>query len=181
MVEGQEGVSWDQWCALADAAEAAGLHGLFRSDHYLSTLGGETRGTLDAWTTLAALAERTERVRLGTLVSPVTFRHPAVLAKSAATVDHVSGGRVELGIGAGWNEREHAAYGFPFPELRVRMELLAEQVEIVHRLWTGGHVVSKGRPSRLDDAPSLPRPPRWPRPPLIVGGTAGPRSVSLAV
>src|SRR5205085_806471 len=94
MVEGQENVSWEQWCALADACEASGLDGLFRSDHYLSTIGSESRGTLDAWTTLAGLAARTKRIRLGTLVSPVTFRHPAVLAKSAATVDHISGGRV---------------------------------------------------------------------------------------
>ena len=181
MVEGQENVSWEQWCALADACEASGLDGLFRSDHYLSTIGSESRGTLDAWTTLAGLAARTKRIRLGTLVSPVTFRHPAVLAKSAATVDHISGGRVELGIGAGWNEREHAAYGFPFPELRVRMEMLAEQVEIVHRLWTEGHVRFEGRQYQLEDCTALPRPVQRPRPPLILGGAAGPRSVALAV
>ena len=181
MVEGQEDVSWEQWCALADACEEGGLDGLFRSDHYLSTIGGESRGSLDAWTTLGALAARTARIRLGTLVSPVTFRHPAVLAKSAATVDYVSGGRVELGIGAGWSEREHAAYGFPFPDLGVRMELLAEQIEIVHRLWTEGHVGFEGKHYRLDDCTALPRPLQWPRPPLILGGTAGPRSVALAV
>src|SRR5438094_10673134 len=114
MVEGQEDVSWLQWVALADAVERSGLEGLFRSDHYLSVLDASGRECLDAWTTLAALAVRTERIRLGTLVSPVTFRHPAVLAKSAATVDHVSGGRVEVGLGTGWNEPEHRAYGFPF-------------------------------------------------------------------
>jgi F420-dependent oxidoreductase-like protein len=181
MVEGQEDVSWEQWCALADACEAGGLEGLFRSDHYLSTIGADDRGTLDAWTTLAGLAARTERIRLGTLVSPVTFRHPAVLAKSAVTVDHISGGRVELGIGAGWNEREHAAYGFPFPDLRVRMEMLAEQVEIVHRLWTDTHVGFEGLHYRLEDCTALPRPLQRPRPPLILGGVAGPRSVALAV
>jgi F420-dependent oxidoreductase-like protein len=180
LVEGQEDVSWEQWCALADACEESGIDGLFRSDHYLSTIGGESRGTLDAWTTLAGLAARTERIRLGTLVSPVTFRHPAVLAKSAATVDHISGGRVELGVGAGWNEREHAAFGFPFPEMRVRMELLAEQVEIVHRLWTEGHVGFEGLHYRLEDCTSLPRPLQHPRPPLIIGGAAGPRSLALA-
>ena len=133
MVEGQEDVSWDEWLALADACERAGLDGLFRSDHYLSVIGRRERASHDAIATLAALAARTERIRLGTLVSPVTFRHPSVLAKSVATIDHVSGGRVELGLGAGWNEGEHAAYGFDFPPLGIRMELLEEQLEIVHR------------------------------------------------
>ena len=181
MVEGQEGVSWDEWLALADACERSGLEGLFRSDHYLSVVGRRERSTLDAVATLAALAVRTERIRLGTLVSPVTFRHPAVLAKSMATVDHVSGGRVELGLGAGWNEGEHAAYGFEFPPLGTRMELLEEQLEIVHRLWTEDSVTFAGRHYRLDDCPALPRPLQQPRPPLILGGNAKPRSVALAV
>ncbi|HET7513347.1 MAG TPA: LLM class flavin-dependent oxidoreductase, partial [Gaiella sp.] len=114
MIEGQEGVTWEQWLELALAAETAGLGGLFRSDHYRSILRGEPAGALDAWATLAALAARTERIRLGTMVSPVTFRPASVLAKNAVTVDHVSGGRVELGIGAGWYEAEHESYGFPF-------------------------------------------------------------------
>jgi alkanesulfonate monooxygenase SsuD/methylene tetrahydromethanopterin reductase-like flavin-dependent oxidoreductase (luciferase family) len=121
MIEGQEGVTWEQWRALAVACEEHGFEGLFRSDHYLSVMGRPERGSLDAWTTLAALAAITSRIRLGTLVSPATFRHPSVLAKSAVTVDHVSGGRVELGIGAGWQEREHRAYGFPFPALGTRI------------------------------------------------------------
>ena len=103
MIEGQEGVSWDDWLALADACEETGIEALFRSDHYASLTEG-TRGSLDAWTTIAGLAARTERLRLGSMVSPVTFRHPSLLAKAAATADHISGGRVELGIGAGWNE-----------------------------------------------------------------------------
>src|SRR5579862_3383098 len=106
MIEGQEGVSWEQWLALATTAEEAGLDALFRSDHYRSILRGEPAGALDAWATLAALAARTSRIRLGTLVSPVTFRPASVLAKNVATVDHVSGGRVELGIGAGWYQAE---------------------------------------------------------------------------
>src|ERR687898_1298097 len=133
MIEGQEGVTWDQWVDLARACEDHGLQGLFRSDHYLSFDDPRERGSLDAWTTLAALAAVTERIRLGTLVSPTTFRHPSVLAKSVATVDHVSGGRAELGIGAGWHEAEHRAYGFPFAELRTRMDVMAEQIEIVAR------------------------------------------------
>jgi F420-dependent oxidoreductase-like protein len=181
MVEGQEGVTWDEWLALADACEGSGLEGLFRSDHYLSVVGRRERSSLDAITTLAALAARTERIRLGTLVSPVTFRHPSVLAKSAATVDHVSGGRLELGLGAGWNEGEHAAYGFDFPPLGTRMELLEEQLEIVHRLWTEDSVTFVGRHYRLEECPALPRPLQEPHPPLILGGNAKPRSVALAV
>jgi F420-dependent oxidoreductase-like protein len=181
MVEGQEGVTWDEWLALADVCERSGLEGLFRSDHYFSVVGRRERSSLDAIATLAALAARTERIRLGTLVSPVTFRHPSVLAKSAATIDHVSGGRLELGLGAGWNEGEHAAYGFDFPSLGTRMELLEEQLEIVHRLWTEDSVTFAGTHYRLDDCPALPRPLQEPRPPLILGGSAKPRSVALAV
>ncbi|MGH3116213.1 MAG: LLM class flavin-dependent oxidoreductase, partial [Gaiellales bacterium] len=130
MIEGQEDVTWDDWLSLARTCEANGLEGLFRSDHYASVMGDFTRGALDAWTTLASLAAQTERIRLGSMVSPITFRHPSVLAKAVVTADHVSGGRVELGMGAGWNQREHAMYGFPFPDRSVRLELFAEQVEI---------------------------------------------------
>jgi F420-dependent oxidoreductase-like protein len=181
MVEGQEDVSWEEWLALADACERAGLDGLFRSDHYLSVAGRHDRAAHDAIATLAALAACTERIRLGTLVSPVTFRHPSVLAKSVATIDHVSGGRVELGLGAGWNEGEHAAYGFEFPPLGIRMELLEEQLEIVHRLWTEDSVTFPGRHYRLEACSALPKPLQQPRPPLILGGSAKPRSVALAV
>ena len=136
MVEGQEGVTWDEWLALARTCEESGLAGLFRSDHYSSTIATADRGSLDAWATLAALAARTERIRLGTMVSPVTFRHPANLARCVVTVDHVSGGRVELGMGIGWMELEHVSNGFPFREPRWRAALLREQIEIVVRQWT---------------------------------------------
>jgi len=109
-------------------------------------------------------------LRFGTLVSPVTYRAPGLLANAAARADHVSGGRIELGMGAGWMEREHRAYGFPFPETRVRVEMLAEQVEIVHRLWTEERVDFRGRHYTLEDAPGQPRPVQRPRPPLLVGG-----------
>lgn len=181
MIEGQEGVSWDDWVALAETCERAGLDGLFRSDHYRSVVGQPGRASHDAWTTLAGLAARTERIRLGTLVSPVTFRHPSVLAKATATVDHISAGRVELGLGAGWNEGEHAAYGFPFPSLGERMQMLEEQLEIVRRLWTEESVSFAGRHYRLEECEALPKPLQQPRPPVIVGGEAGPRSVDLAV
>jgi F420-dependent oxidoreductase-like protein len=182
MIEGQEGVTWDRWTALARACEELGFTGLFRSDHYLSFDHPNERGALDAWTTLAALASITERIRLGTLVSPVTFRHPAQVAKSLVTVDHASGGRVELGLGAGWFEREHRAYGFAFPDPAERMAMLGEQLEIVHRLWDVDEATLsfEGRHYRLEDCPGLPKPVQGPHPPLIMGGGAGPRSAALA-
>jgi alkanesulfonate monooxygenase SsuD/methylene tetrahydromethanopterin reductase-like flavin-dependent oxidoreductase (luciferase family) len=155
MVEGQEGVSWDQWLALAEACEEHGIDTLFRSDHYLSLTAPHERAATDAWTLLGALAGRTSKLRLGTLVSPVTFRHPAVLAKAAATVDHVSGGRVEVGMGAGWMELEHETFGFPFPETSERVRMLAEQIERVDGFLR-------------DDLLTV----QQPRPPLIVGGGA---------
>jgi len=181
MVEGQEGVSWDQWLALADACERFGFEGLFRSDHYLAIGGPPELGSLDAWATLAGLAARTSRIRLGTLVSPATFRHPSVLAKSAATVDHISGGRVELGIGAGWYEAEHRAYGFPFPDVTTRLELFAEQLEIVRRQWTEERVDFAGRHYALVACPAEPKPVQRPGPPLIVGGSAKRGTVGPAV
>jgi F420-dependent oxidoreductase-like protein len=180
MVEGQEDVTWAQWQALAAACEEHGVEGLFRSDHYQSVMGRRERGSLDAWATLAALAARTSRVRLGTLVSPATFRHPSVLAKNVVTVDHVSGGRVELGLGAGWHEAEHRAYGFEMPPTATRMAVLAEQLEIVHRSWTEEAFSFAGTHYRLDDLRALPKPLQRPHPPLLVGGGAGPRSVALA-
>jgi F420-dependent oxidoreductase-like protein len=182
MIEGQEGVTWDQWLSLALACEEHGFDGLFRSDHYLSFEHPRERGAFDAWATLAALAAITERVRLGTLVSPVTFRHPSLLAKSVVTVDHASDGRVELGMGAGWFEREHSAYGFPFAPTADRMDVLAEQVEIVHRLWDRDEdeVTFHGTHYRLEACSALPRPLQDPHPPLIIGGGAGPRSATLA-
>src|SRR3954452_25604889 len=138
MIEGQEGVTWEDWQALAGACEEHGVEALFRSDHYLSVEGHADRGALDAWATLAALAAVTSTVRLGTLVSPATFRHPSELAKVVATADHVSGGRVELGLGTGWLEAEHRAYGFPFPPLGERMERLDEQLAVVTGEWADG-------------------------------------------
>jgi F420-dependent oxidoreductase-like protein len=182
MIEGQEGVTWEEWVRLARACEELGFEGLFRSDHYLSFWAPEDRGALDAWATIAALGALTERIRLGSMVSPVTFRHPSELAKSVVTADHVSGGRVELGMGAGWFQREHAAFGFPFPPVRERMDILAEQLEIVHRLWggDGDEVTFDGEHYRLESCPALPRPVQVPHPPLIVGGGARPRSAALA-
>ena len=164
MVEGQEGVTWDQWLALARACEDAGLDALFRSDHYVSVQHRPERGSLDAWATLAALASVTTGLRFGTLVSPATFRHPSVLAKMVTTVDHVSGGRVELGIGAGWHEPEHAAYGFPFPPAAERLEALEEQIEIVHRSWSDGPFSFAGRHYTVEQLDAAPNPSRGPTP-----------------
>jgi F420-dependent oxidoreductase-like protein len=180
MIEGQEGVSWETWRALAAACEEHGYEALFRSDHYLSVMGRGERGSLDAWTTLAALAAVTSRIRLGTLVSPATFRHPSVLAKSAVTVDHVSGGRAELGIGAGWLEAEHRAYGFPFASLRMRMDIMAEQMEIVARSFGDERFSFHGQHYEVEELDALPKPVQRPRPPIVVGGRGGRRSLALA-
>jgi F420-dependent oxidoreductase-like protein len=181
MIEGQEGVTWEHWCALADACERHGVGTLFRSDHYISQADEAGNVAHDAWTTIAALAARTTTLRLGTLVSPATFRLPGLLANAAATADHVSGGRIELGLGAGWMEREHRAYGFPFPETPERVARFAEQLEIVHRLWTEERVDFRGRYYSLEDAPAQPRPVQRPRPRLIVGGSGGRGTVEPAL
>jgi F420-dependent oxidoreductase-like protein len=153
---------------------------LFRSDHYLSVEGHEGRGSLDAWTTLAGLAAVTTRLRLGVLVSPATFRHPSVLAKNVTAVDHISNGRVDFGIGAGWNEREHEAYGFPFPALGTRMELLEEQLAIIRGTWADGPFSHAGKHYRLTGLDALPKPVQRPHPPVIIGGAAKPRTARLA-
>jgi F420-dependent oxidoreductase-like protein len=181
MIEGQEGVSWEQWVALARACEEHGLPAMFRSDHYLNLDGAHPdRAALDAWGTLNALAAVTSKLRLGTLVSPATFRHPSLLAKLVITADHVSGGRVELGLGAGWHEREHQAYGFEFPPTRVRMEILEEQLQVILGSWGDGPLRFEGKHYKLVDLEAQPKPVQQPHPPLIMGGLAGPRSASLA-
>jgi F420-dependent oxidoreductase-like protein len=180
MIEGQEDVTWDQWVALARTAEGAGIETMFRSDHYLSVQGDAGRGSLDAWATVNALAAITTTIRLGTLVSPATFRHPSVLAKNVVTADHVSGGRVELGLGAGWLGAEHLAYGFRFAPRRTRMDVLAEQLEIVHRSWKPGPFSFRGEHYAIENLDAVPKPVQQPHPPLLVGGSGGPRSLELA-
>jgi F420-dependent oxidoreductase-like protein len=179
MIEGQEGVTWDEWLALALACEEHGVEGLFRSDHYAPIGSPPGTGSLDAWATLSALAARTDRIRLGTLVSPVTFRHPSVLAKMAVTADHASGGRVELGMGAGWFPNDHFTYGFPFHDTQERMQLLAEQLEIVHRSFRDEAFSFNGRHYTLEDCRAEPKPVQRPHLPVIVGGSGGPKSVAL--
>lgn len=181
MIEGQDGVTWPQWLDLARTCEEHGIPELFRSDHYLDTIGDDPgRGSLDAWATLNALAAVTSELRLGTMVSPATFRHPSELAKSVLTADHVSAGRVSLGLGAGWYEPEHTAYGFPFPPTRERMDILEEQLQVVLGNWGEGPFSFEGTHYQLRDLDAQPKPVQLPHPPLIMGGLAGPRSAALA-
>jgi len=179
MIEGQEGVTWEDWVRVARLVEETGLEGLFRSDHYTAIIRADAVAH-DAWTTLAGLAAVTERIRLGTLVSPATFRHPSVLARMSATVDHISGGRLDVGMGAGWYEREHLAHGFPFLDARRRFDLFAEQVEVVVRSWTEERFDHAGPAYELRDQAALPRPLQRPHPPLVLGGTVRPRFAALA-
>lgn len=181
MIEGQEGVTWPQWLALAAACEKHGIPMLFRSDHYMNLDGQHPeRGSLDALGTMIALGAVTSTLRLGTLVSPATFRHPSVLAKLAATADQVSGGRFELGLGAGWHEREHRAYGFPFHDGLTRHEIFAEQVEIVRGSWGSEPFSFTGKHYRLEQLEAQPKPVQQPHLPLIIGGRAGPKASALA-
>ena len=180
MVEGQESVTWRQWQDLARACEDHGLEGLFRSDHYQSVQGRRERSSLDAWATLAALGAVTEQIRLGTMVSPTSFRHPSVLAKDVVTADHTSGGRVELGIGAGWHDLEHETYGFPFHDVGTRYDVFEEQLEIVARQFTEERFDFRGEHYVLEGCEARPKPVQE-RLPIIVGGLAGPRSVRNAV
>jgi F420-dependent oxidoreductase-like protein len=181
MVEGQEGVSWPQWRALASACERHGIGTLYRSDHYMNLDGAHPeRGSLDAWATIAALAAVTTTVRLGTLVSPATFRHPSELAKIAATADLISGGRIDVGLGAGWHEREHRAHGFPFADTRTRIDVLEEQLQIVLGSWADAPFSFDGVHYQLDSLDAQPKPAQRPHPPLILGGDAGPRGSALA-
>lgn len=182
--EPQQGAQHDDLLRVARAAEDAGYHGFFRSDHFLKMgeVSGEP-GPSDAWLTLAALAVQTRTLRLGTLMSAGTFRLPGPLAISVAQVDEMSGGRVELGIGSGWYEAEHTAYGIPFPPLRERFDRYVEQVEIITGIWRtlpGERFAYDGRYFSLADCPALPRPVQQPSPPLIIGGFGPTRTPELA-
>jgi F420-dependent oxidoreductase-like protein len=182
--EPQQGASYDQQLAVARTAEELGFDGYFRSDHYLRMGDGDPGpGPTDAWITLAALARETSRLRLGTLVSPITFRLPGPLAISVAQVDAMSSGRVELGIGAAWFDDEHHAYGIPFPSVRERFERLEEQFAVITGLWTtpaGQRFSFSGRHYEVTDSPALPKPVQQPHPPIIVGGYGTTRTPALA-
>lgn len=182
MIEPQQGCSYADQLALARRAEAAGFETFLRSDHYDSFPGEGGKPTTDAWAVVAGLARETARIRLGVLVSPVTFRHPGTLAKVVATVDEMSGGRVELGLGAGWNEAEHAHHGLSFPPIEVRAEMLDEQLAVIRGLWQEPDGWSfAGRHYSVPGSLFRPRPVQQPSPPIIVGGEGSPRSMRIAV
>jgi alkanesulfonate monooxygenase len=182
--EPQQGATYDQLLRVARAAEALGYGAFFRSDHYL-TMGGDGQpGPTDAWITLAGLARDTTTIRLGTLLTAATFRLPGPLAIAVAEVDAMSGGRIELGLGAGWYAEEHTAYGLPFPSVHERFDRLEEQLEIITGLWDtpDGELFSfAGNHYQLSESPALPKPVQRPHPPVIVGGTGLRRTPALAV
>jgi F420-dependent oxidoreductase-like protein len=182
--EPQQGATYDQLLSVARQAEALGFDAFFRSDHYQRIGDGDPGpGSTDAWTTLAAIGRETSRIRLGTLVTPVTFRYPGPLAIQVAQADAMSGGRVELGLGAGWYDGEHRAYAIPFPVTGARFEMLEEQLEIVTGLWTtpeGDRFSFTGKHHNIIDSPALPKPAQRPRPPIILGGFGTKRTPRLA-
>ncbi len=182
--EPQQGADYGRLLAVARATEELGFDAFFRSDHYLKMGGVSGRpGPTDAWLTLAALAVQTSRIRLGTMMSPVTFRYPGPLAISVAQVDEMSGGRAELGLGAGWYEAEHAAYGIPFPDTAERFTMLAEQLEIITGLWDtplGTTFSFTGKVYHVTDSPGLPKPVQRPHPPVLIGGRGPKRTPRLA-
>jgi F420-dependent oxidoreductase-like protein len=181
--EPQQGATYDDLLAVARKTEECGFDAFFRSDHYLAMGSGDgLPGSTDAWITLAGLARETSRIKLGTLVSPVTFRNPGVLAITVAQVDHMSGGRVELGLGAGWFEQEHQAYGLDFPDTPGRFDLLTEQLEVITGLWdtpVGEKYNFDGEHYQLKDSPALPKPVQQPHPPVIIGGAGKKRMPAL--
>jgi F420-dependent oxidoreductase-like protein len=182
--EPQQGATYDDLLRVAKASEELGFDAFFRSDHYKRIGPGDPGpGSTDAWVTLGALARETTRIRLGTLLSPVTFRLPGPLAISVAQVDQMSGGRVELGLGTGWFDEEHTAYGIPFHTTAERFERLAEQLAIITGLWAtkpGEGFSHDGKHYALQDAPGLPKPMQSPRPPILIGGHGHRRTPALA-
>jgi len=181
-IEPQMGASYEDQLTLAKHAEECGFDGFFRSDHFLTMNDGDgLPGPTDSWVTLGALARETSRIRLGTLVTSATFRLPGPLAIAVAQVDQMSGGRVDFGIGSGWFEAEHTAYGIPFPSLRERFDRLEEQLEIITGLWASEKPYSfAGRHYTVVDSPGLPKPAQRPGPPVIVGGKGPKRTPALA-
>jgi F420-dependent oxidoreductase-like protein len=178
MIEGQEGLTWDRWRRIAETVEAVGFESLWRSDHLFSLYDVPTRPGLDTWTSLTYLAATTRRIRFGPLVCPITFHQPSILARQAAAVDVLSGGRLELGVGAGWHDREHQAFGIPYPRVGERIRRLDEGVRVIRALWADGPAHFDGRYYRLDGAVGWPKPVQRPRIPLVIGGK-GPRLLEV--
>jgi F420-dependent oxidoreductase-like protein len=181
-VEPQQGATYGDQLAVARAAEELGYSAFFRSDHFVAMSGDGLPGPTDSWVTLGGIARETSTIRLGTMVTSATFRHPGPLAISVAQVDEMSGGRVELGLGAGWFEAEHQAYAIPFPPLGERFERLGEQLDILTGLWatpTGETFDYSGRHYTIVDSPALPKPVQTPHPPIVIGGSGAKRTPAL--
>jgi F420-dependent oxidoreductase-like protein len=181
MVEGQEGIGWDRWRRLALAVEELGYAGLYRSDHFPNKRTGMYRDGLELWASLAWLAEKTSRIEFGPLVSPVSFRHPVITAWQASSVDNLAGGRLQLGLGAGWNEWEHVTFGFDVLDTDRRFARFQEGLEVVTRLLRNDEPVSfDGEFYGLNDALLVPRSPRPGGTPVVVGGNGVRRTLPLA-
>jgi F420-dependent oxidoreductase-like protein len=181
-VEPQQGATYGDQLAVARAAEELGYSAFFRSDHYVAMSGDGLPGPTDSWVTLGGIARETSTIRLGTMVTSATFRFPGPLAISVAQVDEMSGGRVELGLGAGWFEAEHKAYAIPFPPLGERFDRLSEQLDILTGLWTtptGEKFDYEGKHYTVVDSPALPKPVQAPHPPIVIGGSGAKRTPAL--
>lgn len=181
--EPQQGATYEDQLRLARTAEDCGYSGWFRSDHFVAMGREGLPGPTDSWITLGGLARETSTIRLGTLVTSVTFRHPGLLAVNVAQVDQMSGGRVELGLGAGWFAQEHAAYGIPFPDAPGRFDMLEDALEVITGMWStppGERYSYQGRTLTVTDSPALPKPVQDPRPPIVMGGSGRRRTPALA-
>ncbi len=178
MIEGQEDLTWERFFRITQAVEDLGFESLFRSDHLTALDSFPARHTLELWSSLTALALRTRRIRFGPLVCSLTFCHPSLLAKKAASIDVLSGGRVELGIGAGWYRGEHKMFGLPFPPYPTRLEMLDEGARVIKALWSGQPATFAGRHYRLEAAETHPSPAQSP-PPLILGGKNEQRTLRI--
>ena len=180
MIEGQDGLNWTRWQRLLQAAEDLGFQCLFRSDHYTNT-GPPDKDSLELWVSLTYAASHTRRIEFGPLVTPVTFRHPTMTVRMAAAVDDLSDGRLVLGLGAGWQEREHAKFGIPFYNFPTRFDMLSEALELTRRLFDSDeHVSYSGEYFMLNEALLLPRPQRPGGPPILIGGNGPTRTLPLA-
>ena len=178
MIEGQEGLTWERWRRIIRATEDLGFESLWRSDHFFSLSGPRDRPALETFLSLVLVATETSRIRFGPLVASATFRHPSLVARMAAQVDVLSGGRFILGMGAGWNVPEHEAFGLPFPAMRERMDRLEESIQVVRALWSEGPANFEGRYYTLTDALCEPKPVQRPLP-LLVGGSGERRTLKL--
>ncbi len=178
MIEGQEGLTWERWRGIMRRTEDLGFDSLWRSDHFFSLMGRPERDALETFTSLTLTAAETSRLRFGPLVAPMTFRHPSLLARMAAAIDQLSGGRFVLGVGAGWNVPEHQAFGLPFPRLRQRMDMLEEGIRLIRALEQPGKSTISGRYFSLDAAEMHPKPVQQPLP-LLIGGSGERRTLRL--